>query len=106
MKSCVYDESDSTKPTCLQAEKLADNAVDGVNPYATIGLCYGIPAGEHIISARTHPRRRYYYTPWFEQNNPLNSDSPPCSDDQPLSIFFNDLTVKKQLHVDSVSQIW
>jgi len=74
MQSCSYNANDKSRPSCIQAQRLADQAVQAVNPYATIGLCYGITSA-NSINPRTrtsrYPRRRYYYTPWFEQNNPL-----------------------------------
>lgn len=36
----------------------------------------------------------------------MAADAPPCTDDNAMSLFFNDLNVKKQLHVDSVSTTW
>jgi hypothetical protein len=73
--------------------------VVNVNPYATIGICYT------PNSAVKLGRRRFYYTPFFEQNNPilneLNSGNyTPCTDDMGMESYFNQPSVKAQLHVD------
>lgn len=36
----------------------------------------------------------------------MGSDDPPCTDDQGMYLYFNDIDVKQKLHVDSVSQNW
>lgn len=69
-----------------------------VNPYATIGLCY-TPAEFNS------KRRRYWYTPFFEQNNPIMeevgaSSGAPCTDDVGITNYFNKDKVKEQLNVD------
>jgi hypothetical protein len=58
-----------------------------VNPYATIGVCYN-------ETATKIGSRRYYYTPFFEQNNPIIDEEnggnyTPCTDDFGMSQFFN-----------------
>lgn len=67
-----------------------------VNPYATTGICYSSSSGNKN-------RRRFWRTPFLEQNNPMmnESNAAPCTDDSGLTTFFNLDTVKAQLHVDS-----
>ena len=71
-----------------------------VNPYATIGLCY--------TPSEINPRkRRFWYTPWFQQNNPIQSTAnsgAPCTDDVGITNYFNKAKVKEQLHVDTSIQ--
>lgn len=70
-----------------------------VNPYATIGICY--------TPATVDPKkRRFWYTPFFEQNNPImgevgSSSGAPCTDDVGITEYFNKQKVKEQLHVDT-----
>ena len=70
-----------------------------VNPYATIGICY--------TPASVDPKkRRFWYTPFFEQNNPIMgevgaSSGAPCTDDVGITSYFNKQKVKEQLHVDT-----
>lgn len=72
-----------------------------MNPYATIGICY-------TPTSITKGRRRFYYTPFFEQNNPIIGDESvsagnytPCTDDSGMERYFNQQKVKEQLHVDT-----
>lgn len=63
IKNCEYDDTDSTNPSCIRGNQIADQSVVQVNPYATIGICYT----PKTIKLN---RKRFYYTPFFEQNNP------------------------------------
>ena len=70
-----------------------------VNPYATIGICYT----PDTIDPK---KRRYWYTPFFEQNNPIMGEAgvtsgAPCTDDVGMTVYFNIPKVKEQLHVDT-----
>ena len=68
-----------------------------INPYATIGICYTPP------TERTYGRRRYWYTPFFEQNNPIMTEEAnggACTDDFNIADFYNNDVVKQQLNVD------
>lgn len=71
-----------------------------VNPYATISICY-TPTSKKT----NQKRRRYWYTPFFEQNNPMigenASTGAPCTDDVHITDYFNRQKVKEQLHVDT-----
>lgn len=97
IKNCQYNDSDTYNPTCIKGNQLADDSVVDINPYATTGICY--------TPASTKPgRRRFYYTPFFEQNNPImgvGSGSSPCTDDDGIQKYFNRLDVKTSLHVDT-----
>lgn len=67
-----------------------------VNPYATIGICY-------TPSSYDSNKRRFWYTPFFEQNNPIMNQAntgAPCTDDVGITEYFNLPDVKNQLHVD------
>jgi hypothetical protein len=71
-----------------------------VNPYATIGICYGQDLSQPKLG-----RRRFYYTPFFEQNNPIMTELNagnyiPCVDDSGMEKYFNSSVIKNQLHVD------
>lgn len=51
-------------------------------------------------------RRRFYYTPFYEQNNPIIDELTagnytPCTDDSGMIKYFNQQKVKEQLHVDT-----
>ena len=62
-----------------------------INPYATIGTCYTPP------KEKTFGKRRYQRTPFFEQNNPIMSESEnggACTDDFNIADFYNSDTVK------------
>lgn len=63
-----------------------------INPYATIGICY---TPQQI----TYGRRRFYYTPFYEQNNPIITEltvgnSAPCTDDSGMAKFLNQQKIK------------
>jgi len=72
--------------------------VVSVNPYATIGICY-------TPTSIPYNKKRFWYTPFFEQNNPVMTELmagnyTPCTDDSGMTAYFNRHKVKEQLHVD------
>ena len=60
----AYTDEDKRNPLCLEGQQKANADINMLNPYATIGVCYTpkeIKVG----------RRKFWYTPFHEVNNPI-----------------------------------
>ena len=95
---CQYTNNDAKNAPCMQGQQKANEDINMLNPYATIGICY-TPKDYKL------GRRRFWYTPFHEVNNPILTEENkhsggPCTDDDGITDFFNKPEVKKALHVD------
>lgn len=75
--------------------RLADQSVERVNPYASIGICY-------LHTSANKPRSRFWYTAFDEEMYAIKTAEAGCSsDDLGITKFFNNKKVQEQLHVDT-----
>jgi hypothetical protein len=94
ISKCKYDQSDDNNVACTIGNRLADESVQRVNPYTSIGICYA----HKSIDGK--PRSRFWYTPFDEEMYRKTDEEPGCSsDDYGITLYFNDPTVQSQLHV-------
>lgn len=95
---CKYDGTDNKNPTCVLGNKLADESTKRINPYNSIGICYAASN-----NANGKPRRRYWYSAYDEEMYNIIEDEPGCSSDENgISMYFNDKDVQQQLHVPNM----
>lgn len=103
--------------------------MDGINIYDLHGLCYGAPSGGEenkvmadgdigmsVVGGTIRAYKRGYsaadYTPWlFKNRNKMLGeknlkDSPACTAGHAVSDYLNDATVRAQLHIPDIVNMW
>lgn len=91
-------------PECILNRNKASKSMDGIDIYNVIGECYYPPSS-------FAPQ----YTSWRQDFMPIRNttakdtivgSAPPCTNDYAPNFFFNNLTVRTQLHIPTTVPTW
>lgn len=110
-----YNFSNATA-ACISLYESMSLKAKWVNIYNIYGICYGTSIDPQLYETEGQQRKGWTacdYTPWVCPNSglveedPLEGDSlPPCTYGIPLMNYFDDATVRADLHIDPNVGAW